>query len=69
MYLSLNSYPQINNKACGRVAVPLQVSKDPERVQQLILESPLGLKLLSERSIKRTILSPRTALINFLVDE
>lgn len=55
--------------ACGKVAVPLQVSKDPERVQQLILKSPLGLKLLAERRVKRAILSPRTALINFLVDE
>lgn len=69
IYSSINSYPQINNKACGKVTVPLQVSKDPERVQQLILESPFGQKLLGERSIKRAILSPRTALINFLVDE
>ncbi|KAK2844345.1 hypothetical protein Q5P01_011004 [Channa striata] len=59
----------INNKTCGTVTVPLQVSKDRERVQQLILESPLGQKLLRERSIKRAILSPRTALINFLIDE
>lgn len=51
------------------MTVPLQESKDAARVQQLILESPLGQKLLSERSIKRAILSPRTALINFLVDE
>uniref|UniRef100_A0A3Q1F7I8 leucine--tRNA ligase n=1 Tax=Acanthochromis polyacanthus TaxID=80966 RepID=A0A3Q1F7I8_9TELE len=59
----------INNKACGTVTVPLQVSKDSIRVQQLVLESPIGQKLLGERSIKRAILSPRTALINFLVDE
>ncbi|GLD56487.1 probable leucine--tRNA ligase, mitochondrial [Lates japonicus] len=59
----------INNTACGTVTVPLQVSKDTEQVQQLILESPLGLKHLAERSIKRAILSPRTALINFLIDE
>ncbi|TKS81853.1 putative leucine--tRNA ligase, mitochondrial [Collichthys lucidus] len=59
----------INNKPCGKVTVPLQVSKDSERVQQLILESPFGQKLLGERSIKRAILSPRTALINFLIDE
>ncbi|KAG7242229.1 hypothetical protein INR49_024275 [Caranx melampygus] len=63
------SWPTINNKACGTVMVPLQASKDTARVQQLILESPLGQKLLSERSIKRAILSPRTALINFLIDE
>ncbi|XP_070823316.1 leucine--tRNA ligase, mitochondrial [Chaetodon trifascialis] len=59
----------INNKACGTVTVPLQVSKELERVQQFVLESPLGQKLLGERSIKRAILSPRTALINFLTDE
>ncbi|MEQ2280299.1 putative leucine--tRNA ligase, mitochondrial [Ameca splendens] len=59
----------INNKLCGMVTIPLQVSKDSSQVQQLVLESPIGQKLLSERRIKRAILSPRTALINFLVDE
>uniref|UniRef100_A0A8C7WMM0 leucine--tRNA ligase n=1 Tax=Oryzias sinensis TaxID=183150 RepID=A0A8C7WMM0_9TELE len=59
----------INNKPCGKVAVPLQVSKDVSRVQHLVLESAVGQKHLSERSIKRAILSPRTALINFLVEE
>uniref|UniRef100_A0AAX7SLB9 leucine--tRNA ligase n=1 Tax=Astatotilapia calliptera TaxID=8154 RepID=A0AAX7SLB9_ASTCA len=59
----------INNKSCGMVTVPVQVSKDTSRVQQLVLESPVGQKFLRERSIKRAILSPRTALINFLVDE
>ncbi|XP_019947020.2 leucine--tRNA ligase, mitochondrial [Paralichthys olivaceus] len=59
----------INNKACGTVTVPLQVSKDTERVQQLILESHLGRELLGKRSIKRVIVSSRTALVNFLVDE
>ncbi|XP_032373297.1 leucine--tRNA ligase, mitochondrial [Etheostoma spectabile] len=59
----------INNKACGTVNVPLQVSKDPERVKQFIVESSFGQKILGERSIKRAILSPRTALINFLIDE
>ncbi|XP_054477694.1 probable leucine--tRNA ligase, mitochondrial [Anoplopoma fimbria] len=59
----------INNKACGTVTVPLQVSKDSERVQQLIMESPFGQKHLGDRSIKRAILSPRAALINFLIDE
>ncbi|KAF3839972.1 hypothetical protein F7725_018689 [Dissostichus mawsoni] len=48
----------INNKACGTVTVPLQVSKDSKRVQQLILESPLVQKHLGGRSIKRAILSP-----------
>ncbi|KAM9724515.1 leucine--tRNA ligase, mitochondrial [Menidia menidia] len=58
----------INNKACGSVTVPLLVSKDSDQVQQLVLDSPVGQKFLRERSIKRVILSPRTALINFLVD-
>uniref|UniRef100_A0A3Q3W5I7 leucine--tRNA ligase n=1 Tax=Mola mola TaxID=94237 RepID=A0A3Q3W5I7_MOLML len=60
---------RINNKACGTVTVPLQVSKDLEHVQRLILESSLGQKLLAERPIKRAVLSPRTALINFLIDD
>ncbi|XP_061572457.1 probable leucine--tRNA ligase, mitochondrial isoform X2 [Cololabis saira] len=59
----------INNKPCGTVTVPLQVSKDSSGVQQLVMESSIGQKLLSERTIKRAILSPRAALINFLVDE
>ncbi|XP_076016960.1 leucine--tRNA ligase, mitochondrial [Genypterus blacodes] len=60
---------RINNKPRGTVSVPLEISKDVDRVQQLVLESPLGQKLLKERSIKRTILATRTPLINFLVDE
>ncbi|KAM8869548.1 leucine--tRNA ligase, mitochondrial [Spinachia spinachia] len=72
-YLQVPDFVQlsvlINNKACGTVTVPQQVSKDCERVQQLIMESPLGQKHLGNRSIKRAILSPRTALINFLIDE
>uniref|UniRef100_A0A3B5MBD8 leucine--tRNA ligase n=1 Tax=Xiphophorus couchianus TaxID=32473 RepID=A0A3B5MBD8_9TELE len=59
----------INNKPCGTVTIPLQVSKDPSRVQQLVMESPIGQKCLSERDIKKAILSPRTPLINFLVNE
>lgn len=68
-HLSVSSSSQINNKLCGTVTVPLQASKDSERVRQLVLESPLGQKLFSERCIKRAILSPRTALVNFLIDE
>ncbi|XP_071757740.2 leucine--tRNA ligase, mitochondrial [Centroberyx gerrardi] len=60
---------RINNNVCGTVTVPLQMSRDAERVQQLVLESPLGQELLGDRRIKRAILSPRTALINFLIDE
>lgn len=66
---ALISHPQINNKACGTVTVPQQVSKDCERVQQLIMESPFGQKLLGGRRIKRAVLSPRTPLINLLIDE
>ncbi len=62
-------FPQINNKVCGSVSVPREVAQDAQRVQELVLNSPLGARLLSERVIKKAILSPRTALINFLVDE
>lgn len=62
-------HTQINNKFYGKVTTPLHESKDLERVQRLILESPLGQEHLSQHSIKKAILSPRTALINFLVDQ
>lgn len=70
-YLLLFSCPyfQINNKACGTVIIPLQATKDSELVRRLVLQSPLGQKLLAGCFIKRAILSPRTALINFLIDE
>ncbi|XP_061531144.1 probable leucine--tRNA ligase, mitochondrial isoform X1 [Phycodurus eques] len=57
----------INNKVCGTVTVPVLVSKDLDQVQKLVMESHLGQKVLKELHIKRAILSPRTALINFLV--
>ncbi|TTA40561.1 putative leucine--tRNA ligase, mitochondrial [Bagarius yarrelli] len=60
---------RINNKACGSVTVPRQVVQDAEKIRKLVLESPLGIKLLADRVIKKAILSPRTALINFLVEE
>ncbi|XP_068180817.1 leucine--tRNA ligase, mitochondrial [Antennarius striatus] len=60
---------RINNKGCGTVTVPFHVSKDSEQVQELVMQSPLGQELLSKRNIKRAILSPRTTLINFLIDE
>uniref|UniRef100_A0A8C5GGC4 leucine--tRNA ligase n=1 Tax=Gouania willdenowi TaxID=441366 RepID=A0A8C5GGC4_GOUWI len=66
---AVSSSCQINNKSCGAVTVPLQVSKDCDQVQKLVLESSIGQKLLRDRNIKRVILSPRTALINFLIDE
>ncbi|XP_014440359.1 probable leucine--tRNA ligase, mitochondrial isoform X2 [Tupaia chinensis] len=59
----------INNKACGKVPVPQQVSRDQDKVHELVLQSELGARLLQGRSIKKAFLSPRTALINFLVQE
>ncbi|XP_078055798.1 leucine--tRNA ligase, mitochondrial [Mustelus asterias] len=60
---------RINNKVCGSVNLPQQVVKNAERVQELILQSELGIQQLQGRVIKKAILSPRTALINFLVEE
>ncbi|KAM9489473.1 leucine--tRNA ligase, mitochondrial [Clarias gariepinus] len=60
---------RINNKACGSITVPRQMAQDAEKMRELVLDSPLGMKLLADRVIKKSILSPRTALINFLVEE
>lgn len=60
---------QINNKACGSVSVPRQVAQDAEKVRELVLASPLGITNLADKVIKKSILSPRTALINFLVED
>lgn len=72
-YLEVPDFVQltvlVNNKGCGKLSVPVQVSKDLESVQRLVLDSELGQTHLSERRVKRVILSPRTALINFLIDE
>uniref|UniRef100_A0A673TW13 leucine--tRNA ligase n=1 Tax=Suricata suricatta TaxID=37032 RepID=A0A673TW13_SURSU len=59
----------INNKACGKVPVPQRVARDQDKVHELILQSELGVRLLQGRSIKKAFLSPRTALINFLVQD
>ncbi|XP_005696106.2 PREDICTED: probable leucine--tRNA ligase, mitochondrial isoform X1 [Capra hircus] len=59
----------INNKACGKVPVPQNVAQDQDKVHELVLQSELGVRLLQGRSIKKAFLSPRTALINFLVQE
>ncbi|XP_036886288.1 probable leucine--tRNA ligase, mitochondrial isoform X2 [Sturnira hondurensis] len=59
----------INNKACGKVPVPQQVARDQDKVHELVLQSELGARHLQGRSIKKAFLSPRTALINFLVQE
>lgn len=61
--------PQINNKACGSISVAREVAQDAQKLQDLVLKSPLGARLLTGRVIKRVILSPRTALINFLLDQ
>ncbi|XP_011888715.1 PREDICTED: probable leucine--tRNA ligase, mitochondrial isoform X3 [Cercocebus atys] len=59
----------INNKACGKIPVPQQVAQDRDKVHEFVLQSELGVKLLQGRSIKKSFLSPRTALINFLVQD
>lgn len=60
---------QINNKACGKVVVPQQAARSIEEVHKLVLQSELGVKHLQGRAIKKAFLSPRTALINFLLQE
>ncbi|XP_044534837.1 probable leucine--tRNA ligase, mitochondrial [Gracilinanus agilis] len=57
----------INNQACGRIPVPSQVARDQEKVHELVLQSELGVRLLQGRTVTKAFLSPRTALINFLV--
>lgn len=70
LILCLCSSPsQINNKACGKIPVPQGVAQDQDKVHELVLQSELGVKLLQGRSIKKAFLSPRTALINFLVQD
>uniref|UniRef100_A0A803VHJ8 leucine--tRNA ligase n=1 Tax=Ficedula albicollis TaxID=59894 RepID=A0A803VHJ8_FICAL len=59
----------INNKACGKVFVPQQAARNFEEVHELVLRSELGVKHLQGRAIRKAFLSPRTALINFLVQE
>ncbi|XP_069816418.1 leucine--tRNA ligase, mitochondrial [Dendropsophus ebraccatus] len=59
----------INNKNCGSISVPFTLSRDAEKVQDLVIQSDLGANYLQGRTIKRVILSPRTALVNFLVQE
>ncbi|XP_069069519.1 leucine--tRNA ligase, mitochondrial [Pleurodeles waltl] len=58
----------INNKAFGKITVPNNMSKNTEKVTELVLQSDLGVKYLQGHTIKKTFLSPRTALINFLVE-
>uniref|UniRef100_A0A8C5WIA1 leucine--tRNA ligase n=1 Tax=Leptobrachium leishanense TaxID=445787 RepID=A0A8C5WIA1_9ANUR len=58
----------VNNKSCGHVSVPYTESQDLKMVQELVLQSDLGATHLQGRHIKKVFLSPRTALINFLVE-
>uniref|UniRef100_A0A674A3Z6 leucine--tRNA ligase n=1 Tax=Salmo trutta TaxID=8032 RepID=A0A674A3Z6_SALTR len=60
---------RINNKVCGTVLVPQQVAQDTEQVRALVLGSELGQHLLGYRTSKKAILFPRTAIINFLIEE
>ncbi|XP_044109677.1 probable leucine--tRNA ligase, mitochondrial isoform X1 [Neovison vison] len=59
----------INNKHHGKIPVPQGVARDQDKVHELVLQSELGVRLLQGRSIKKAFLSPRTALINFLVQD
>ncbi|XP_072009502.1 leucine--tRNA ligase, mitochondrial isoform X1 [Engystomops pustulosus] len=59
----------INNKNCGSISIPFTVSRDAEKVQDLVMQSALGTNHLQGRMIKRVIVSPRTALVNFLLQE
>uniref|UniRef100_A0A2D4F1E6 leucine--tRNA ligase n=6 Tax=Micrurus TaxID=8634 RepID=A0A2D4F1E6_MICCO len=59
----------INNKLCGKVKVPQQVSRDAEIVRELVVQSELGSEYLQGRTITKFFLSPRTALINFLIQD
>uniref|UniRef100_A0A6I8NGT6 leucine--tRNA ligase n=1 Tax=Ornithorhynchus anatinus TaxID=9258 RepID=A0A6I8NGT6_ORNAN len=59
----------INNKACGKIPVPQQFTQDPEKIHDLVLQTELGRQFLQGRTIRKAFLSPRTALINFLVQE
>ncbi|KAJ8005390.1 hypothetical protein DPEC_G00146120 [Dallia pectoralis] len=60
---------RINNKMVGTVSVPRQMAQDLDQVRALVLGSNLGQRLLADRTVKKAILSPRTALINFLIEE
>ncbi|XP_066484383.1 leucine--tRNA ligase, mitochondrial [Tiliqua scincoides] len=59
----------INNKPCGKVGVPQEVAQNPEVVRELIVQSTLGTEHLQGRTITKFFLSPRTALVNFLIQE
>ncbi|KAL8165510.1 UNVERIFIED_CONTAM: putative leucine--tRNA ligase, mitochondrial [Gekko kuhli] len=59
----------INNKPCGKVCVPQEVAQDAEVVRKLVIQSQLGSEHLQGRTVTKSFLSPRTALINFLVQE
>uniref|UniRef100_A0A8C4Q0U7 leucine--tRNA ligase n=1 Tax=Eptatretus burgeri TaxID=7764 RepID=A0A8C4Q0U7_EPTBU len=58
---------QINNKSCGRLAMAACVARDADAVRALVEHSDIGKRLLTGQTVTRTILSPRTNLVNFLV--
>ncbi|XP_058039672.1 leucine--tRNA ligase, mitochondrial isoform X3 [Ahaetulla prasina] len=60
---------EINNKLCGKVKIPQQVSRDAEVVRELVIQSEVGSIYLQGRTITKFFLSPRTALINFLIQD
>uniref|UniRef100_A0A8D0L2G5 leucine--tRNA ligase n=1 Tax=Sphenodon punctatus TaxID=8508 RepID=A0A8D0L2G5_SPHPU len=62
-------FVSINNNACGKIVVPEQVAQDAEQVQELVLQSKLGIKHLRGRTIKKFLLSPTRDHINILVQE
>ncbi|XP_053118195.1 leucine--tRNA ligase, mitochondrial isoform X2 [Hemicordylus capensis] len=59
----------INNKPCGKISVPQQVARDADVVRELVVQSKLGTEHLQGRTITKFFLSPRTALVNFLVQK
>uniref|UniRef100_A0A671S9G2 leucine--tRNA ligase n=1 Tax=Sinocyclocheilus anshuiensis TaxID=1608454 RepID=A0A671S9G2_9TELE len=58
-YLQTPDTLQLSIWVCHTVSVPREVAQDAQKVQELVLNSPLG----------KAILSPRMALIYFLEDE
>uniref|UniRef100_UPI00358F09DE probable leucine--tRNA ligase, mitochondrial n=1 Tax=Myxine glutinosa TaxID=7769 RepID=UPI00358F09DE len=58
---------KINNKSCGTLTMAACVARDADAVRALVEQSDLGKGLLTGRTVTRTILSPRTNLVNFLV--
>ncbi|XP_039592441.1 probable leucine--tRNA ligase, mitochondrial isoform X1 [Polypterus senegalus] len=60
---------RINNKPCGSISVPQQDARNAELIQEMILSSELGHRHLRDKKIRKAILAPRVALMNFVVEE